>query len=116
MDEKERVEAAPTKYPSLDVRRGWVSFSVKPDPPYKKNGTMENEAPDRRKKAYSIRRAILDYGMGIIIFGIGVFLLIAPRLHVALNIDDLNRYMFAGLCLLYGGFRAYRGAKKNYYK
>lgn len=77
---------------------------------------MENEAPDRRKYAYSIRRAILDYGMGIIIFGIGVFLLIAPKLHIALNIDDLNRYMFAGLCLLYGGFRAYRGAKKNYFK
>jgi len=77
---------------------------------------MENEAPDRRKHAYSIRRAILDYGMGIIIFGFGVFFLIAPKLRIELTIDDLNRYMFAGLCLLYGGFRVYRGMRKNYFK
>ena len=77
---------------------------------------MDNEAPDRRKSAYSLRRAILDYGMGITIFGFGVFFLIAPKLRIQLNIDDLNRYMFAGLCLLYGGFRVYRGARKNYFK
>ena len=78
--------------------------------------TMENEAPERRKREYALRRAILDYGMGIIIFGFGVFFLIAPRLGFTLTIDDLYRYFFAGLCMLYGGFRVYRGARKNYFK
>jgi hypothetical protein len=25
-------------------------------------------------------------------------------------------YIFGGVCLLYGGFRIYRGIKKNYYR
>ena len=76
---------------------------------------MENEAPDRRKRVYALRRAILDYGMGALIFGFGVFLLIAPKLGYAFSVDDLYRYAFAGLCFLYGGFRAYRGYKQNYF-
>lgn len=76
---------------------------------------MDNEAPERRKKAYSLRRSILDYGMGLIIAGFGIFLLIAPRLGFAFTIDNFYRYSFAGLCLLYGGWRAYRGYKKNYF-
>ncbi|HMH20756.1 MAG TPA: hypothetical protein VK563_03220 [Puia sp.] len=76
---------------------------------------MENEAPDRRKKAYALRRAILDYGMGVIILGFGVFLLIAPRLGFSFSIDNFFRYIFSGLCLLYGGWRFYRGYQKNYF-
>jgi hypothetical protein len=38
---------------------------------------MENEDDDVRKRGYVLRRAILDYGMGIIIFGFGVFFLVA---------------------------------------
>ena len=84
---------------------------------------MENEAPereshdrpDRRKQGYILRRAILDFGMGGIIFGFGIVFLLAPKLGLQLSIDDLYRYMFSGLCLLYGGFRVYRGARKNYF-
>jgi hypothetical protein len=76
---------------------------------------MENEAPDRRKQGYILRRAILDYGMGIIIFGFGVLFLVAPKLGITLSIDDLYRYIFSGLCLLYGGFRIYRGSRKDYF-
>ena len=79
---------------------------------------MENEAPgrpDRRKQGYVLRRAILDYGMGIIIFGFGIVFLLAPKLGLQLTIDNLYRYIFSGLCLLYGGFRIYRGARKNYF-
>jgi hypothetical protein len=77
---------------------------------------MENEAGDRRKKGYTMRRAILDYGMGVIIFGFGVLFLIAPKVGIPLSIDDLYRYIFSGLCLLYGGFRVYRGSQKDYFK
>jgi hypothetical protein len=82
---------------------------------------MENEAPERedrpdiRKRGYILRRAILDYGMGVIIIGIGIVVLLAPKLGIPLAIDDLFRCLFAGLCLLYGGFRIYRGSRKNYF-
>ena len=76
---------------------------------------MENEAPNRRKQGYILRRAILDYGMGVIIFGFGVFFLAAPKLGFHLGIDNTYRYIFSGLCLLYGGFRVYRGSQKNYF-
>ena len=70
---------------------------------------------ERRKKAYSLRRAILDYGMGVIITGIGIVLLLAPQLHLELSIDGVARYLFAGLFLVYGVFRIYRGSRKNYF-
>jgi hypothetical protein len=83
---------------------------------------MENEAPewqdnrpDNRRKNYVLRRAVLDFGMGVIIFGFGVLFLFAPKLGLQLTVDDLYRYMFSGLCLLYGGFRIYRGSRKNYF-
>ena len=77
---------------------------------------MKNEAPDRRTKGYILMRAILDYGMGVIIFGFGVLFLIAPRLGFNMNVDKDFRYMFSGLCLLYGGWRIYRGYKQNYFR
>lgn len=76
---------------------------------------MENEAPDRRKRDYSLRRSIYDYGMGIIILGIGVALLAGPKLGFAIDLDNTLRYLLAGLFLLYGGFRIYRGYNKNYF-
>ena len=76
---------------------------------------MENGASERRKRGYALMRAILDFGMGVLILAFGVFFLLAPRLGFDFNIDNLYRYIFSGLCLLYGGFRVYRGAKKNYF-
>src|ERR1700744_4070588 len=70
---------------------------------------------ESRKKSYEVRRAILDYGMGVIIFCFGIFFLLAPKLGVPINLDGPWRYIFSGLCLLYGGFRVYRGRQKNYY-
>ena len=58
----------------------------------------------------------MDYGIGALIFLFGIFLLLAPKLGYSFAIDDLNRYLFSGLCLLYGAFRAWRGSKKNYFK
>jgi len=76
---------------------------------------MENEADGTRKRGYVLRRAILDYGMGIVIFGFGVFFLLGPKLGYDFGMGPLKRYLFSGLFLLYGGFRIYRGAKKNYF-
>ncbi len=76
----------------------------------------EDQDSDNRKRNYSNRRSIMDYGMGIIIMGIGVFFFLAPRLGFDFqNIGTGARYAFAGLCILYGGFRAFRGYQKNYF-
>ena len=76
---------------------------------------MKNEDPDNREKGYILMRSILDYGMGVMIFALGIFFIISPRLGFNFNIDSFFRYFFAGLCMLYGGWRTYRGYKKNYY-
>jgi hypothetical protein len=79
---------------------------------------MANEHPEQdktRKRAYEVRRAILDYGMGVIIFCIGIVLLIAPKIGLTVDLDNTLRYSLGGLFLLYGGFRVYRGRQKNYY-
>jgi hypothetical protein len=58
---------------------------------------------------------LIDSGRGLVIFGAGVFFLISGWLGISLSVDGVYRYCFAGLCLLYGGWRIYRGYKKNYY-
>ena len=50
-----------------------------------------------------------------IIFCLGIFFLLAPRFGVAFDIDKTFRYLFGGLCIIYGLFRVYRGYKKNYF-
>jgi uncharacterized membrane protein len=75
----------------------------------------EDQDLDERTKRYRMRRSIMDYGMGVLIIGLGIFFLIASRLGVNFNIDDLFRYLFGGLCILYGIFRVYRGYQKNYF-
>jgi hypothetical protein len=77
---------------------------------------MENQDPDRRTKGYILMRAIMDYGMGVIIFGIGIFFLFAPQLGFGFEIQGFYRYFFGGLCLVYGAWRVYRGYKKNYFR
>jgi hypothetical protein len=77
---------------------------------------MENKDPDRRTRGYILMRAIMDFGMGIIIFGIGIFFLLAPTLGIGFQIDNFYRYFFSFLCIVYGGWRVYRGFKKNYFR
>jgi hypothetical protein len=75
----------------------------------------EEKDQDSRHRGYSLRRSIMDYGMGVIIVCLGIFFILAPRLGVTFNVDDKFRYLFAGLCIVYGLFRIYRGYKKNYF-
>jgi len=53
--------------------------------------------------------------MGVLILLVGVVVLLAPKLKLNVAIDDFARYMFFGLCVLYGGFRIYRGTQKDYF-
>ena len=76
---------------------------------------MGKEEGDIKRRSYSLRRSIMDYGMGVLILLVGVVVLLAPKLKLNVAIDDLARYLFFGLCVLYGGFRIYRGTQKDYF-
>ena len=76
---------------------------------------METNQVDKRRKSYLLMRSVKDYGMGFIIFGCGVFFLAAPYLGNAFTVDPVFRYFFGIMCIVYGGWRMYRGYKKEYY-
>jgi len=72
---------------------------------------------DKRQREYANRRAIMDLGMGIIYAGMGIVFLLPERFGLSsLLPTKLLSWLFAGLCLVYGGFRIYRGIRKNYFR
>ena len=77
---------------------------------------MSTDFEEQRKKAYVNRRSVMDWGMGIIIAGFGLFFAFSEKLGFQFDLDPLFRWLFAGLCIVYGFFRMYRGYKKNYFK
>lgn len=74
----------------------------------------------KKRRQVSSMRSIMDYGMGILILLVGFFFLFRSRLgDIPLN-DKLGKpdsleKIFAGLCLLYGSWRIYRGYQKKYF-
>ncbi len=78
---------------------------------------MKEDLENKRKKAYSGRRSVMDMGMGIIYAAMGAFFILSEFLGIRMEfLQKPFSYMLGGICLLYGGFRIYRGARKNYYK
>lgn len=77
---------------------------------------MSTERDDKFRRQYMNRRSIMDIGMGLIIAGFGVFFAFSDRFGFIVDLEPFFLYMFSGLCLLYGGFRIYRGFKQNYFK
>ena len=76
---------------------------------------MENQDSDRRNKGYTLMRAIMDYGMGIMIFGFGIFFLLAPKLGFVFDVNYFYRYFFVCFFIIYVGCRVYKKYKKNYF-
>ena len=77
---------------------------------------MATEYDDKKMRAYANRRALMDYGMGILYLAAGGFLCFANRLGRELDfLPEPYSYIFGGLLLIYGVFRIYRGYKKNYF-
>ena len=71
----------------------------------------------KRRRAYANRRAIMDIGMGFIYAVMGGFFLLARPLGFTIDFPPVPfNYIFGALCLMYGGFRIYRGFKKNYFR
>mgnify|MGYP003577190834 CR=1 FL=1 len=78
---------------------------------------MASDYDDKKMRAYANRRAIMDYGMGILYLAAGGFLTFANQLGYELEVLPAPfSYVFGGLLLIYGVFRIYRGYKKNYFR
>ncbi|MBA4196066.1 MAG: hypothetical protein C0459_00800 [Chitinophaga sp.] len=81
---------------------------------------MESDFREKQRKNYTLMRSINDIGMALLIFCVGLFLVAGDKLKIdavtklLVDKDQLLRYMFGGMCLLYGGYRLYRGIKKDY--
>jgi uncharacterized membrane protein len=77
---------------------------------------MENDFRAKQKKSYNLMRMSYDLTIAILLLGMAVLMLFADKLNIEQLLDKDNeffRYFFGGLCLLYGGFRLYRGIKRN---
>ncbi len=80
---------------------------------------MFEEYEKKKKKQVSLMRSLLDYGMGVLIVMAGFFFFFRAKLDLPLNErfppNDTDK-LFGAICLLYGGWRIYRGYKKNYFR
>jgi hypothetical protein len=81
---------------------------------------MFEEYEKKKKSQISSMKAVLDYGMGILILIAGIFFLFRDKIGG----DSFNRRfppndmdtVFGIMCLVYGAWRIYRGYKKNYFR
>ena len=81
---------------------------------------MFDEYENKKRKQVSTMKSLLDYGMGILILGAGVFFFFRDKFGgVSFNQkfppNDIDK-IFGAICLLYGAWRIYRGYKKNYFR
>ncbi len=77
---------------------------------------FEKEELNEREKGYVRMRSIMDYGMGVLWIGMGVFIIFIKKfsLDLAERYDSTLFKVFGAVCLIYGAFRIYRGFKKKY--
>ena len=79
---------------------------------------MIEDYEEQRRKQIALRRSIADYVMGVLFLLLGLGLLFhntigfdfGPNKTPALDIG------FGIMCVVYGGWRIYRGYKKDYFK
>jgi hypothetical protein len=79
---------------------------------------MIEEYEKQKRKRLALRKSIMDYAIGVLIVGMGIFFLLRQNLKLRFNEDYPPNTMdkvFGVICLLYGAWRIYRGYKKNYY-
>ena len=81
---------------------------------------MISDYKERRQKSFSQLRMVYNISMGLFILATAAVMLFGNRFGIeALTnfinpIDPLLRYLFGGVCVIYGAFRLYRGIKKEY--
>ena len=73
--------------------------------------------PDPKTKRYVLMKSITDLGMGFLYIGVGIIIFFARQFHLYNNFtESVPAKIFAGLVIIYGAWRIYRGIKKDYFK
>jgi hypothetical protein len=77
---------------------------------------MEQDFREKQKKSYRMMRMIYDLSMAVFILGMAFILLLAEQLKIEqlMLVDPMYRYLMGSVSVLYGGFRLYRGIKRDY--
>ena len=77
---------------------------------------MENGLRDKRTNSFANTRSLLDFTMGILYIAAAVFLFFAEKLGFEMvNFDKSFRYIFGGICAVYGVWRIYRVYRRDYF-
>lgn len=78
---------------------------------------MLEEYENNRRKQVSGIRSVMDYTMGIVFIAIGLYFLLSQTMGWQLmgRKGTALDYVIGVVFLVYGGWRVYRGYKKNYF-
>ena len=80
---------------------------------------MLEEYEKKKRKQVASMKALMDYGMGLLILLAGLFFFFRNRFKLDFNErfppDDLDK-IIGVLFIIYGVWRIYRGYRKNYFK
>ena len=69
-----------------------------------------------RQRKYILMQSIRDWGFGVLYIGVGLLLIFAEKLNFRSDFTQSPiAKIFAGIIILYGIFRIYRGVKKDYF-
>ena len=77
-----------------------------------------NDDLNKRQKNYILMRSIRDYGMGILLLGIGIIFFFSKQVFGRAFFDEdeqFMRYAILVIFTLYGVFRIWRGYVKQYF-
>jgi hypothetical protein len=93
----------------VEIKNHYIATSVF------ERGAMENEF--RQHSAGKIAKKVFDITRALLIIGIGGVVLFGDKMNIAImvGLDPILKYIFGSICLLYGGFRLYRGIKGDSY-
>ncbi len=94
----------------LKIKNHYIATSVSDD------GIMENNFREKQRNSYLIMRMVYDFGVACLILAMAAAMFFAEKFNIQqiMEKDKILRYMFGSVCLLYGGFRLYRGIKRDY--
>jgi hypothetical protein len=79
---------------------------------------MIEDFQEKHRQQGAKMRSIMDYTMGFVFFCLGLFFIVYREFGITImgNPPSNLDYFIGGLFTIYGGWRIYRGYKKNYYR
>jgi hypothetical protein len=77
---------------------------------------MEQPVREKRRKNFIILSSVRDIFMALLYIGMAIILFGGKHWEIPqiIALGDVFCYFLGSVCLLYGGFRIYRGIKKMY--